>query len=286
MDAKTTVWVTGSKGYLGRAIVRRLAVCVEKYRVMDTDIDVDITDLEAVRTFVERNRPEVIINCAGIRRENADEVGKAKTYKVNAIGARNLAIASADTGAIMVQCSSDDVFPANGDVAKDEFDAPHPDTIYGKSKRAGEAFVREFNPRHVILRSSWLYHGDGGRMGAIIEAAKSGKKIAQRTDQYAAPTSVSTYVDYLLKLISEPEFGIFHITCEGKASRYEFAAKCLELMGYNPADVLEEEVDPATAENVALDNMMIKLIDLDDMPTWEEDLAHYLKEVNMLKGGE
>lgn len=277
MGLSYTVWVTGAKGYIGQEIVRRLTArgCL----VHGTDKEVDITDLDKINQYVDRNRPDVIVNCAGIRREDTSESNKTEVFRVNALGARNLAIASAAIGIPIVQVSSDDVFPSDSTHPVDEFDTPRPNTIYGKSKLAGEKFVRDMNQRHIIIRSSWVYDISGGRLRAILQAAHDGTTIEQRTDQFASPTSVKSYVDFVIAAIASGEFGLFHVTTAGSCSRYDFAARALELCGYDPSTILVPVADPTTSENVVLDDMMIKMTNVIEMPTWQDDLASYLDEV-------
>lgn len=279
-NTSNVIWVTGAKGYLGAELVERFKEY--GYDVVGTDAELSVAETESMEAFAHEVNPLAIVNCAGIRRDATGLSNRIKAYEVNALGARNVALVANSCGAIMVQISSDDVYSSKLEEPVNEFDNPHPDTPYGKSKRAGEAMVRDTIPEHVIVRSSWLYHQNGGRMKNILDAAKAGKKIESRLDQFAAPTSVATYAKFLSRAIEKRAFGTFHVACRGKASRYEFASKVLELAGYDPASVLIPTTDAKTSENVVLESLMLEIFGA-DLPSWQEDLKNYMTECGLVK---
>ena len=214
MDYKETIWVTGCKGFLGREIVKRLKATYN-CTVVGTDKELMVTDPERIDAFAQDLRPDVVINCAGISRAVTGLSNRIHAYEVNALGARNVALAANNVGALMVQISTDDVFPVRMAEPANEFDTPHPETPYGKSKRAGEVMVRDTTPNHLIIRSSWVYSIDGGQVKDALDAAAAGKTLVARTDQLASPTSISTYVDFLIKAINRKATGILHVTSRG-----------------------------------------------------------------------
>ena len=142
--------------------------------------------------------------------------------------------------------------------------------------------VRDTMHEHIIVRSSWLYHASGGRMKEVLDAAAQGRKVEARLDQFAAPTSIATYADFLVKAIEHRAFGTFHITSKGRASRYDFAAKVLEYAGYEPGSVLVPTTDRKTSENVVLESLMLEMFGV-DLPTWEEDLHTYMSSQGIAK---
>ena len=110
-----------------------------EYQLLPTDIhEVDITKIDEVTQFVYVNRPDVIINCAGMTDVAECEKNLDEAYRVNAIGVRNVALAANDIDAKVIQISTDDVFDKESRIPYNEFDTVHPRTIYGKSKEAGE----------------------------------------------------------------------------------------------------------------------------------------------------
>lgn len=281
MDYKETIWVTGCKGFLGREIVKRLKATYN-CTVVGTDKELMVTDPERIEAFAQDLRPNVVINCAGISRAVTGLSNRIHAYEVNALGARNVALAANNVGALMVQISTDDVFPVRMAEPANEFDTPHPETPYGKSKRAGEVMVRDTTPNHLIIRSSWVYSIDGGQVKDALDAAAAGKTLVARTDQLASPTSISTYVDFLIKAINRKATGVLHVTSRGMASRYEFLSHVLNICGYDANTILVPESDLVTAEQVELESLMLEMFGA-ELPTWQDDVESYFKEVGMAK---
>lgn len=281
MDYKETIWVTGCKGFLGREIVKRLKATYN-CTVVGTDKELMVTDPERIDAFAQDLRPDVVINCAGISRAVTGLSNRIHAYEVNALGARNVALAANNVGALMVQISTDDVFPVRMAEPANEFDTPHPETPYGKSKRAGEVMVRDTTPNHLIIRSSWVYSIDGGQVKDALDAAAAGKTLVARTDQLASPTSISTYVDFLIKAINRKATGILHVTSRGMASRYELLSHVLNTCGYDANTILVPESDLVTAEQVELESLMLEMFSA-ELPTWQDDVESYFKEVGMAK---
>ena len=280
MSDSKIIWVTGAKGFVGAELCQRFAD--HGYQVVGTDTELSVGETERMEAFASEVQPLAVVNCAGIRRDATGLSNRINAYEVNALGARNVALAANRCGAIMVQVSSDDVYSSKLEEPVNEFDNPHPDTPYGKSKRAGEAMVRDTMHEHIIVRSSWLYHASGGRMKEVLDAAAQGRKVEARLDQFAAPTSIATYADFLVKAIEHRAFGTFHITSKGRASRYDFAAKVLEYAGYEPGSVLVPTTDRKTSENVVLESLMLEMFGV-DLPTWEEDLYSYMSSQGIAK---
>lgn len=210
-------------------------------------------------------------------------------YKVNALGARNVAAAARMVDAKIIQLSTDDVFSGERQDALTEFDAAVPNTVYGKSKLAGEMLVRELNPKHLVIRSSWMY-GDGKNfVSELLDKIKAGEEVRVAYDQVSTPTSTDALARGILELMESEEYGVYHASCEGFCSRYDFARKVLELTG-NDVSLLK----PALAEELIggkqrpkysiLENLMMKMTEIYSMPQWETDLEEYL-EVRGMKNG-
>ena len=130
------VWISGANGHLGQALCTRLDR--EKYQLIATDVaEVDVTVPAEVRAFADANRPDVIINCTGFNDEDGCETDPDRAYRVNALAPRNLALAADALGAKMVQFSTDDVFAKASHHPYNEFDAPAPESLYGKKQACG-----------------------------------------------------------------------------------------------------------------------------------------------------
>lgn len=192
----TRVWIAGAGGRLGSALYHRFSGNTD-YKLVTSDRDVPIEDAREAGRFADLNHPDVIINCAGLTDVRACEEKPEEAYKINAIGARNLAVAARRIDAKLIQISTDDVFDGDDDAALCEFDDAHPTTMYGKSKYAGEKLVRELTDKHVIVRSSWLYGvGSYDFVDRVLDNAKKDGKVVLPEDEISSPTSADALAGF------------------------------------------------------------------------------------------
>ena len=275
------VWIVGSEGQIGEAINEVLNPL--EIEALNTDKnELDITETDEVLRFGEINRPDVIINCAGLTDVELCEKEPENAFRVNALGARNLSIVARKTGAKMVQLSTDDVFDGFGKRPYTEFDDTNPITVYGKSKLAGEKYVKEFTHKHFIIRSNWVYGTGNNFVNRVLASADEGQALSVAEDQYGSPTSARDLARIILYLIRTNEYGTYHATCKGVCSRYEFAKEVLRLSGkkeqLNPVPTPQSDLSSARPAYAVLDNFILRIIDVYDMPDWKESLAEFMKE--------
>ena len=279
--SKTKVWIIGAKGRLGSTISDALDRMA--YNVLTSDMDVDITDMDSVTAFMDMSHPAVVINCAGYNTHNWLEEDMVKAFRVNAIGARNVASASRKVGAKLIHMSTDDVFDGQSKKPYTEFDDTNPLTVYGRSKRAGENYVKEFTHKHFVIRSNWVY-GHGGRnfVNRVLEAAESGRALSVASDQFGSPTSAKDLARMILYLISTNEYGTYHVTCSGICNRYEFAQEILRLAGktieLKAVPTEQSDLSSVRPPYAVLDNFILRIIEMYDMPEWKESLKEYMDE--------
>lgn len=279
------IWVTGASGRVGTMIRRVLDM--RDVELFETDVeDLDITDADEVTMFALRNRPNTIINCAGLTDVEECEENIEKAYKVNALGARNLSTAARKIDARIIQLSTDDVFTCKEKVLFNEFDSTNPTTVYGKSKLAGENFIKELAPKHLIIRSSWVYGKDGKNfVNDVIEKIKAGEEIQAATDEYAVPTSAKELSRVIMRLVKKEQEGIYHAVCQGECcSRYELAKEIVRLMGRDeslvvPVTMNEMDKRKDGPEYTILDNLMLRMCEIEAPVAWKEALAEYISEV-------
>ena len=182
----------------------------------------------------------------------------------------------------MVQLSTDDVFDGLGKKPYTEFDDTNPITVYGKSKLAGEKYVKEFTHKHFIIRSNWVYGTGNNFVNRVLASADEGQALSVAEDQYGSPTSARDLARIILYLIRTNEYGTYHATCKGVCSRYEFAKEVLRLSGkkeqLNPVPTPQSDLSSARPAYAVLDNFILRIIDVYDMPDWKESLAEFMKE--------
>jgi dTDP-4-dehydrorhamnose reductase len=273
---KNTIWITGSSGRLGSALVEMLRADVEN-KVIGTDCDIDITDSSAVTQFAEMYRPTIVINCASLSDTKYCEENMVEAFKVNALGARNLAVASRHVNAKIIQFSTDDIFDGNTSGFVTEYDMPNTVSVYGKSKLAGENYVRELNPKHLIIRSSWVYGiGKGDYFSYVAEHGKNNEKFDAPMDHISTPTSVSELSNFIAVLIDQGEYGTFNASCEGACTRYAFAQAILAKLGYDPTLVNGVLSADGRQISTVLENLMMKMTEIYEMPEWHDCLDSYV----------
>lgn len=269
------IWITGVNGHVGSAIKKKLNLM--EYRILGTDKkDVDVTKEEDVRLFADRNRPGIIINCAGYTDIEACERNKEEAFRVNALGARNLSVVARKMGARLIQISTDDVFGGNQTEPYNEFDVPVPITIYGKSKLAGENFVRELAPKHLIIRSSWVYGLGFDFVAQVLSAANHKNSMYVAADQFAAPTSAEELAKTIVTLMEKQEDGIFHVVCSGSCSRQEFAEEILKISGKHLTLIPTSNSNSMRPSYTVLDNLMLRILNIEEPKHWKEALKDYV----------
>ena len=283
--------VTGSNGQLGRAINRLYSQNTE-FELVNTDFgvqgisDLDITDLDSVIGFCREIKPYAIINCAAHTNVDACEVQIDAAHRINAIGPRNLAIASTETGAKLIHISTDYVFAGDGTRPYTEFDTPAPKAMYGITKLAGENFVKQFAEHFFIIRTAWLY-GDGKNfVGTMLCLAENHENISVVNDQIGSPTSADELARAVKFLIPTENYGLFHGTCEGQCSWADFAKEIFRLAGKTTVvtPVTSEqykEMNPASADRPhysVLENYMFKLTGDYCFAPWEKAIEDYFQK--------
>jgi dTDP-4-dehydrorhamnose reductase len=269
--------LTGAEGMLGHAIKEQFSdVAVACF----TQEALDVTVLDDVVRKVKDARPDCIINAAGFTDVDACETEPEKAYRVNGIGARNLAIASEETGCPIVHISSDYVFDGTKQGPYDEWDDTNPVSRYGISKLLGERFVMSLTNRFYIIRTSWLY-GPNGRnfVDTVLRLLKEKERLEVVTDQVGAPTFTRDLAAKIREIIGRG-YGTYHVTNSGSCSWYEFAGAIAAKRGsatpINPVTSEQFRRPAKRPANSVLGNTMLRLEGLEPLRPWEEALEEYL----------
>jgi dTDP-4-dehydrorhamnose reductase len=269
--------VTGQAGQLGRALTRRSS----PHTVLGFGRDkLDITAIDAVAHRIRESQPDVVINAAALTDVEECERDPDAAYRVNTLGARNVAVAAADIGVPVVQISSDYVFAGDSEAPYWEFDAVGPVNVYGASKAAAEDAVRQMSDQAFVVRSAWLFGLDGRSfVNRVLDVADSGQPIKMVDNEVGSPTFCDDLADALLALIQTRAFGTYHLVNEGQASRFELAVAILESAGRADVPIERATEFPRLAaapkfaplRNFAAAEIGIRL------PPWREAVERYFE---------
>jgi dTDP-4-dehydrorhamnose reductase len=273
------VIVTGAGGMLGRDLVD--ACLSREHEVVGlTHADLDITDPRAVEEAIEHHRPDAVLNCAAWTDVDGAEDAEDEAMRVNDTGAALLASSAASHGAKVLYVSSDYAFDGTKRRPYVESDLPAAISAYGRTKQAGETSVSVANPRHFIVRSSWLF-GSGGRnfVETMLRLAEEQPEVLVVSDQVGCPTYTRHLAEGLALVVEGDEYGIHHLCGSGSCSWYEFAQEIYDQAG------LECRVLAASTEMLARKaprpaNSVLGTERADPLvlPHWKQGLTEYMAE--------
>lgn len=266
-----------------------------EYEVVGIDVqEVDITDKKAIITEIARQKPAFVVHTAAMTAVDTCEDHKDTAMAVNRHGAANVAEGAAEIGVPVILISTDYVFNGRSPEPYLEDDPADPISVYGESKALGEIDVKAVNPKHFILRTSWLY-GSGGKnfVDTIIRLASDRDEIKVVNDQVGSPTytghlsaAIERVVGSYIKEGGE-DYGIYHATNAGKCSWYDFARLILEKTGNTRTKVLPMDSEelfrimnykaPRPAFSVLSHEKLNNIMGF-FMPDWRAGLDEYLAE--------
>jgi dTDP-4-dehydrorhamnose reductase len=249
--------------------------------------DIEISSLDSVRGALGDVQPELIVNTAAMHHVEKCEQEPELAYAVNAIGARNLAAAASELDAILVHVSTDYVFDGLKSQPYLETDAAAPLNVYGKTKLAGELFIRATTDRYFILRTSALYgrnpcRAKGGRnfVELMLKLAVERDELRVVNDEVISPTSTAELAKQIVVLSQANNFGLFHATAEGSCTWYQFAKKIFELSNTKAnitiATPNEFPTKVPRPKYSVLENYGLKTLGLNSFRSWEDGLRSYL----------
>ena len=238
------ILITGANGMLGREAVQIFSDC--GYQVIKgTRENLDITNRDLVNEFFAKNDFDLVLHAAAYTKVDDAESNKELAFLINSEGAKNVAIASRKKLIPIIYISTDYVFDGEKGSPYLPQDKTNPINIYGASKLAGEEEIKKENPKHYIVRTSWLYGKHGKNfVDTMIALSKTQKSLKVVNDQFGCPTWTLDLAEGAKTLIEKNmPFGTYHLCGGGVASWFEFAKKIFEILK------IEIEVIPvATAE--------------------------------------
>jgi len=225
------ILLTGSKGQLGTDFQ---LVSEGRHQVVGYDLDLDITDRGAVQRRMADVAPDLVVNAAAFTDVDGAESDEIACYRVNALGAWNLALGCQEADIPLLHVSTDFVFNGEGRLAYTEFDRPDPRGVYGKSKYAGECYVTGLLNRYFICRTSWLF-GVGGPnfVKTMLKAGRERNSVRVVDDQEGSPTYSRDLALKILEIIEGGSYGIYHLSNSGSCTWNEFTKVIFEIAGIN-----------------------------------------------------
>jgi dTDP-4-dehydrorhamnose reductase len=281
------VLVTGAAGQLGRDVVAVFEQ--QSYEVLPCDRkSLDITDSDACLRRVEEFRPDVIIHCAAYTAVDQAETDVDQAYQVNAVGTRNLVVAAEKIAAKFCYISTDYVFDGQSANGYHEYDNTNPQTIYGKSKRAGEVLVQSLSSAYFIVRTSWVYGLHGNNFVKTMLRLGQDKPILNVVnDQKGSPTYTVDLADFLLEIVQTEKYGIYHASNTGECTWFEFA-QAIFAEANSQGGSYNVQVNPCTTEefprpaprptNSVMEHLSIRTNGFQDLRHWREGLISFLRE--------
>lgn len=270
--------ITGAGGQLGHDLVAAFA---------DDDVaalthdDLDVTSEPAVVAAVRDHKPDVVVHTAAFTKVDACETETEVAWQVNAIGSWWVARACALAGAAMVYLSTDYVFDGTAGRPYTEFDPTNPQSMYGRSKEAGEQLVRSACPEHYIVRTSWVHGAHGGNFArTMLRLASERDQLQVVDDQTGSPTFTFDLAPAIRALAVTGRYGTYHLTNQGHCTWFDFARAVFAEAG---VEIDVQPIDTATFGAPAprpafsvLDNLMARMTGLPPLPDWRDSLPRLI----------
>ena len=221
------ILLLGKDGQVGHALQRALQPLGEVIALGRNAAD--LQDLPELQTVLATHAPEIIVNAAAYTAVDRAESDAAAAFRVNAEAVGVLAAWARDSGALLVHYSTDYVFDGSKATAYAETDAPNPQSVYGKSKHAGEIAIQRSGCNALIFRTSWVFSAHGSNfIKTILRLAAERDSLNVVADQQGTPTSAELIAD--VTALAIPGYfsgalrpGIYHLTAAGNTTWHEFA---------------------------------------------------------------
>ena len=277
------VLITGAGGLLGRSAAAHFSHMDCNVTAV-TRADLDIANQPAVLTLFDSIKPDVVINCAAATDVDRCEREPDWAFKANEEGPLNLARACLEKGAALVHVSTDYVFDGEKDGLYTQDDQPNPQSVYARSKLAGELAVSAELNRTYIVRSSWVFGKGGKNFGSrVVELAGRGARLKGVIDQVSIPTYAPDLAIGIYDVIRKGTYGLYHVTNTGPTTWMEFARMALDLSGL--ADIQIEPVTraelgqpAARPRNSAMRCLLSERLGLAPLRPWQDALKDFIHQ--------
>ena len=290
------ILLTGSNGQVGFELNKKLSALGE---VIATDREeLDLTNLNAIRTFIDQIKPDIIINPAAYTAVDKAESEPEIAHLINVSAPEVLAEKARELDIPLVHFSTDYVFDGLKKEAYVETDLTNPQSVYGKTKNDGEEKIRK-HPKHIILRTSWVFGSHGNNfLKTMLRLIKDNESLNIVGDQWGSPASASMLSDVTVKIVDGilknknfNDYGTYHATNEGETNWHEYASlisseamkltlkvKCAPDK-INPILSSEYPIAAKRPFNSMLNTDKLKKTFMLELPHWESEVKRVLKEI-------
>lgn len=280
----TKVALIGGRGLLGQDIAKE---CKHRgWQISAPSSEgVNVTSANSVEAFLVAEKPDWVINCAAFVAVDAAEEKRHEADALNVQGAENVAKASVNAGAGLVQISTDYVFGGDKNEPYDENDATSPLGVYAESKLQGEVRVLDVAPEAIVARTAWLYGAGRDNFPLkILRAAISGKSLRLVSDRVGSPTYTRDLAVALADMIEKPvPGGIYHVVNEGIASWYDLCREMIEYAGLEVDIQLaknDEYLTPAARPMYSvLSTTKLQKAGIAPLPHWKDAVHRFVDEL-------
>lgn len=280
------VLVTGVKGQLGYDVVNELKK--RGYMAVGVDIEeMDITDADAVEKVISDVLPEAVIHCAAYTAVDAAEDNAELCCRINGEGTKNIALVCKKLDIKMIYISTDYVFDGKGEHMWQPDDVRQPLNVYGQSKLEGELAVQKYLEKYFIVRISWVFGINGKNfIKTMLKLGKERGKVSVVNDQIGSPTYTFDLAILLVDMVETDKYGVYHATNEGLCSWYEFACEIFKqanmAVEVTPVNSQAFPVKAERPRNSRMSKEKIVQKGFKRLPTWQDALQRYLKELERI----
>jgi dTDP-4-dehydrorhamnose reductase len=288
------ILLTGKDGQVGLALHKKLVSVGEVIATNRNELSLENSD--AIRAFIEKIKPDIIINAAAYTDVDKAETEIELAYKLNAEAPKVLAEKASQLDIPMIHFSTDYVFDGLKNEPYVETDQTNPQSIYGKTKWEGEEAVRN-HKKHIILRTSWVFSSRGQNfLKTILKLIQEKSSLNIVRDQKGTPTSADAIAEVTYKIVKTilsdinfKDFGTYHVSLEGQADWYQYACfvtdEAISLglkttMTSQDIKAISSDAYPTVAKrpmNSRLDTTKIKKTFVLKLPSWEQEVAAVIK---------
>ena len=277
------ILVTGSRGQLGQELAEVLPERGHEAVALPRS-ELDVADAEAVQRAIEAHSPELVINAAAYTNVDGCETETDLAYAVNALGPRNVAQVCERQGCELLHVSTNYVFDGKDERPYEPFDPPNPISAYGRTKLAGEEYVKHLTRRWYIVRSAGVYGRGHNFVRTMLRLGAERDLLKVKDDEYISPTYARDLAAGIVEVVKGRRYGLYHLTNAGSCSWYEFTREIFRLAR------LDTELVPIPSSEYPLPaarpaNGILSSLGSPELRHWREALADYLEREAVPSGG-